>query len=191
MRLTLSLIVLVAVALAGAPALGAPMPPKTAITGFSPYVLGEDIQTVLGADPELSPGTYPIWATDLLTRNYGRSIVAAIGGTNYIGLVGLQFWRGSLAVVILKWPARGFQSASAWRHAAEAVRNRIMMNYASGAVRGHVAGSTQAWTIELADAGGNVLSAWSLERPYEITTVYLWTPYAKALQTAPAPEGSY
>ncbi len=191
MRPTLSLVILVTVALAGAAALGAPATPKTAITGFPPYVLGENIQTVLSADPELSPGAYPLWTTDLLTRNYGRSIVAPIAGINYIGLVGLQFWRGRLAVVILTWPARAFHSASAWRHAAANVRNRITMSYAPGAVREHVAASGQAWTIEMADAEGNMLSAWSLERPYEITTVYLWAPYAKALETAPAPEGGY
>jgi hypothetical protein len=191
MKHMLPLILLLAVALAGAPALGAPITPKTAITGFPPYVLGENIETVLGADPELSTGVYPLWTTDLLTRNYGRSIVAPIGGVNYIGLVGLQFWRGRLAVVILQWPARAFQSVSAWRHAAAAVRNQIMMSYAPGAVKGHLAVSGQAWMIDLADTKGNVLSAWSLERPNEITTVYLWAPYARALETAPGPEGGY
>lgn len=191
MKRSLPFVVLLTVALVGAPALGAPVTPRTMITGFPPYVLGEDIQTVLSADPELSTGVYPRWTTDLLTRNYGRSIVAPIGGINYIGLIGLQFWRGRLAVVVLTWPARTFHSASAWRHAAAAVRNRITMNYAAGAVNKHVAVSGQAWTIDMADAEGNMLSAWSLARPYEITTVYVWAPYAKALDTAPAPEAGY
>jgi hypothetical protein len=113
-----------------------------------------------------------------LTRNYGRSIVAPVGGIGYIGLVGLQFWRGRLAVVALTWPVRAFIQPRLGVMLAAAVRNRITMSYAPSAVREHVVVSGQAWTIEMADAEGNVLSAWSLERPYGITMVYLWASYA-------------
>lgn len=190
MRRTLPLAVLLAVALAAVPTLGAPATSKTRIVGFPPYVLGTDLPRMLSADPELSLGDYPRWANTLVTRNYGRSIVAPIGGINYIALVGLQFWRGRLAVVVLKWPARSFRSVSAWRRGAADTQNWIMMRYALEAVSGYVA-SGPAWTIDMTDAAGNRLSAWSLEQPHEITMAYLWAPYAKALESAPAPEAGY
>jgi hypothetical protein len=123
MNRALPLMGLLALALA-APAVGAPNTPSTAITGFPPYTLGTQIRVVLRADPELAPGNYPLWTNDLPTQKYGRSIIASIGGVNYIALLGLQFWRGRLAAVILKWPARGFDSIAAWRLEAENVHYR-------------------------------------------------------------------
>lgn len=191
MRSVVLLVVLLPLALSGAPALSAPSAAKPAITGFPPYLLGTESQAVIRTDPELSPGNYPLWTRDLLTQNYGRSIVAPLGGANYIAVLGVQFWQGRLAVVILKWPAKAFESASAWRHAAESLYKSITANYAHEAVKQRVVTSGPTWTVDLADREKNMLSAWSIDRPYEITVVYLWGPYAKALESARTPVGSY
>src|SRR6516162_8736172 len=102
MKITRLLVMLSAIALVSLLAvpgagLGAAPAQPTVISGFSPYILGTGIGTVLRADPELTHGNYPLWARDLLTRQYGRSLVAPIGGVNYIALLGLQFWQGRLA----------------------------------------------------------------------------------------------
>jgi hypothetical protein len=174
----------------GAPTLGAATPPKTAITGFAPYILGMATREVLRADPELARGNYPTWTNTLLTQRYGRSIVAPIGGVNSIATLGLQFWQGRLAVVTLKWPTTAFDSASDWRHAAENLHRRITSTYANEVVKKHTVISASVWMIELVDAQGNEFSAWSGERPFDITMAYLWSPYAKALESAPV-ESNY
>jgi hypothetical protein len=171
--------------------LGAPPVQPTVINGFSPYILGAGIRTVLRADPELTHGNYPLWARDLFTYQFGRSLVAPIGGVNYIALLGLQFWQGRLAAVILQWPASSFDSESAWRKASASLRNRIAVAYAAAAHKRFALTSESAWSIDLADAQGNALSAWSIDRPYVISVAYLWAPYVKALESPPGSESGY
>jgi hypothetical protein len=190
MRRTLLLIVLPVLVL-GIPVLGATSAPKTAITGFAPYILGMGTREVLRADPELATGNYPMWSNNLLTQRYGRAIVTSISGVNSVATLGLQFWRGRLAVVILKWPSTAFGSVSDWRHAAEDLHNRITGAYASEIVKRHTVISASVWMIDLADAQGNQFSAWSNDRPLDIAIVYLWAPYVKALEAAPAPDSGY
>jgi hypothetical protein len=175
----------------GAPAFGGPSAPQAVIAGFAPYILGTATQEVLSADPELARGNYPVWTNNLLTQRYGRPLVAPLRGFNYIATVGVQFWQGRLAVVILKWPATAFDSVSRWRHAAETLHTRIISAYAKEVVKDHTVSSGSVWKMDLADSKGNELSAWSNDRPLEITMVYLWAPYAKALESTPTPESNY
>jgi hypothetical protein len=166
-------------------------PEPGVINGFSPYILGTAIHTVFRADPELTRGNYPVWARELFTYQYGRSIVAPVGGVSYIALLGLQFWQGRLAAVVLQWPASSFDSESGWRTAASSLRNRIAVAYARVAYKRFALTSQSIWSIDLADAQGNALSAWSIERPHVISVAYLWAPYVKALESRPAAEGDY
>ncbi len=190
MRRILPLIALLALGFC-VPAIGAPNLPKTAISGFVPYVLGTGTREVLRADPELATGNYPEWTNNLLTQRYGRSMVVPIGGVNYIATLGLQFWQGRLAVIILKWPTRSLEAASNWQYAAENLHKLIMSTYAKELIKKHTVTSASVWTIDLTDAQGNEFSAWSGDRPFDITMAYLWAPYAKALESAPVPEGDY
>ena len=196
MKITRLLVMLSAIALVSLLAvpgagLGAAPAQPTVISGFSPYILGTGIETVLRADPELSHGNYPLWTRDLLTRQYGRSLVAPIGGVNYIALLGLQFWQGRLAAVILQWPASSFDSESDWHKAASSLRNRIAVAYAGAAHKQFALTSESIWSIDLVDGEGNALSAWSIDRPYVISVAYLWAPYAKALESLPGSESGY
>lgn len=174
-----------------APALGGPGAPKTAIAGFAPYILGTETRDVLSLDPELATGNYPVWTNSLLTRKYGRSMVVAIGGVNHIATLGLQFWQGRLAVLILKWPTTAFDSMPAWRLAAVNFQRQIAGTYANNVVKRHTVISTSVWMMDLADSEGNELSAWSNGRPNEIAIVYLWAPYARALWSTPTPASNY
>jgi len=178
-----SLVALLALAL-GVPALGGPSPRQAAIAGFAPYILGAGTREVLRADPELAAGNYPMWTNDLPTQRYGRPIVAPIGGVNYIATLGLQFWQGRLAVVILKWPATAFGSVADWRRAGENLHRRMTSTYANEVVKKNTVVSASLWMMDLADPEGNALSAWSNDRPLDIAMAYLWAPYVKALETA-------
>jgi hypothetical protein len=181
--LWLVLLGLLVVAL-GAPTDAAPGAPSSVITGFSPYLLGAGIREVLRADPELAAGNFPVWTKELPTQQYGRVLVAPIAGINRIARLGVQFWGGRLAVVFLKWPTPSFDAVSDWRHAAESLRKQIAVAYASELGKNHAVVSASVWTVDMADAQGNQLSAWACDRPLDITIVYLWAPYVKALEDA-------
>jgi hypothetical protein len=188
MLLGFALVLPLAMAQAG---LGVSPQRPAVINGFSPYILGTEIRTVFRADPELTRGNYPLWAHELFTYQYGRSLVAPIGGVNYIALLGLQFWQGRLAAVILQWPASSFDSEYEWHKAAASFRNRIAVAYAGAAHKRFALTSESVWSIDLADAEGNALVAWSIDRPYVISVAYLWAPYVRGLESLPGSGSGY
>jgi hypothetical protein len=188
--LILSLIVLLFAAAIPNSGVAAQAATTTPIKGFAPYILGTPTAAVLGADRELRHGPYPLWARGLATRQYGRSLIFSIGGRSYLAVLGLQFWQERLAAVIVQWPASSFDSLAAWREAAAALRPQLRTTYAAAHLKQFELTSESVWSFDLADADGNSLSAWSIDRPYIITVAYLWGPYVKALESA-APDGGY
>ncbi len=169
------------------------VPRKTAITGFSPYILGTNVQTVLKADPQLQPGTSgPVLSTP--TVQYVKRVSAPIRGADYNATLLLVFWASakdtpkSLAVVGLTWTYAEFGSAATWRSRTADLLEELHMTYDGSLVRyDRPTDNIGGYLLRFSDAQGNRLDMFASSAKGTLALTYWW---ATLLQTNPSPAPS-
>lgn len=167
---------------------------RTSIVGFPPYLLGVDQAVILSSDQALSAGNWPFYSSRVETVRLGKRIVAPIGGQNYAADLGLEFLSAKLAVVIIHWPFRSFDTASEWRRATRnlyeqliSVYDQSLMTKDSPGIRTSGGGGLVEWQ----DTAGNRLTLLSSSDRFTVWLTYRTPEYIRAFDASPEPKGNY
>jgi hypothetical protein len=143
---------------------------KTTITGWNTYQLGT-------ASGVVAPAT----------------VSAPIEGRSYRATLTVERHQGKVGAVLLHW--RSFDSADAWFVAAQGMIRELGQRY-DGSIwvdQPH----RSFWErrgdgrFTMTDADGNRLLFTARRDRFDMTLLYLWGPYDKALSQAPKPVGNY
>ncbi len=171
---------------------------KTVVTGFSAYVLGTNIQTVLKADSQLQPGT-SVPLLSMPTVQYTRRISAPIRDFDYAAILLLIFWASakdgpkSLAVINLTWTNAELGSAATWKSRTSDLLDELRMSYEASMVRyDRPTDNIGGYLLQFTDAQGNRLDAFASSAKVSLALTYWWGPLLRANPSpAPSPTSRY
>lgn len=189
-RIRVTVLVLTVVAFLQLPVHAGPSP-KEFIIGYPPYTFGVTVNAARKLNPALRSGATYYWASDPATANWSAPIAAPIGGTPYRALLTLQFYRGTLAAILIHWPVSAFSTVSSWRIAIADLHTELRETYDALLHRTSFSGIGGAGVEEYRDARGNRLILRASRERFNMSLVYLLAAYADAVDKVPTPKGNY